>query len=96
LKIDAEKAAVERKVINDLIGTFHADLHTDLVKIWGKLTDGGKKSPSVESIAKLSSLPFNEKDVAEMGKQWDKEVYRNKKINEWTAFARKNYTELLK
>lgn len=96
LKMDAEKTALERKVINDLIGTFHADMHADLVKVWNKRTDGGKKQISEADLSKMASLPFDEKELTTMGKQWDKEVFRNQKINEWTAFARKNYSELLK
>jgi hypothetical protein len=64
------------------------DTHEDLVKAWDEVRKNGVTPDELKALAKL---PVNEKEFQGLAAQWSDNVFRNKKINEWVAFAKKKY-----
>ena len=81
------------KVLNDLVGTTFIDSHRSLKKAWKNLLKIGL---TPERIAEISEAPETEKAFLTLHSKWLDNVFRNKKINEWTDFANKKYDKLAK
>ncbi len=87
---DMKKNRMRKSILSDLIGVLHVDMHTELNQAWKQLL-ATKPSPTPEDIASLSELPVTEAELDALVKDWDKPLFRNQKLNEWTEFARKKY-----
>lgn len=49
----------------------------------------------VESLAWIGKPLVSEQEMLVLADKWDDEVFRNSKINEWSAAARKKYAEVV-
>ena len=90
---DSDKGSARWGVINDLIGIFLIDLHRELVTAWKLVIKSGR---SPELIRRLVEMPLSEPEAMELSKNWRDQVFRNRKIAEWTSFARNKYKSLIK
>lgn len=86
--LDIAKNLRRKAIIADLIGVLHVDMHTELKKAWKQLL-AAKPTPTKADIAALSVLPVTEAQVDVLVKDWDKPLFRNKILNEWTEIVRK-------
>lgn len=91
LKISFEKLAASKKLLADLIGALHIDNHQALKKAWEEARNS--KDPKV--LAELAAPPFTEKELGELLKKWDDNIFRNRKINEWINYAQAKYKKKL-
>ena len=89
-KYDAEKAATQSRVINDLAGAVLIDMHSDLKKAWGEVIKGGGKP---ETIAKFVTPIVTEDELSSAAKKWDDSIFRNKTLNAWVEKARQKYKD---
>jgi ABC-type Fe3+ transport system substrate-binding protein len=85
---DVEEVSKYRQVFNDLVGAMMVDTHEDLVKAWEEVRKNGVTPEELKALAKL---PVSEKEFQGLAAKWEDNVFRNKKINEWVAFAKKKY-----
>ena len=88
---DYEKDVERLKVLNDYIGTVFVDSHRSLRKAWNNILSVGI-TPAL--IGELSVPPVGEKEFYSYNAKWSDNVFRNKKINEWTSYADKKYSKL--
>ncbi len=91
LRLDLDKATRLQSIFNDLLGAMNVDTHTDLKAAWAAIIKRGLKPAEVAAFAKL---PVNEAELLKMADKWDDNVFRNKTINEWVAFAKDKYKKL--
>ena len=90
LKLDVEQAAKRKRVLNDIIGTYHVDNHRDLKKAWKNIG----KHPKLAEYKELVAPPITAKQLDEYASKWDDEVFRNKNINLWINDARARYSKV--
>ncbi len=91
LSFDAVKMSHIKNVISDLIAAFHIDTHTELRKAWEKAI----KQNSAKMFKELAQPPISQKEIEELAKKWDDQVFRNKIINSWIEMAQKKYQAAL-
>lgn len=90
LKLDIDKTAKMKSVFIDLVGAYHIDNHHILRKAIKKARGNEKL------MKKLVAAPVTEKEVLELAKKWDDEVFRNKTINKWVKDGKTKYTQISK
>jgi len=92
-KVDTAKASKVRKTLNDLVGVLLVDTHEDLEKAWEHILEKGAKPSDIKA---LTEMPISKSDLDSYAAKWGDQVFRNKKINEWTNFAKAKYSRLSK
>lgn len=90
LKLNNEKMAQTQRVFIDLLGAVHIDTHKELKKAWKNIKD--KNDPKL--LAEFSKMPISEKELLQLSKKWNDNVFRNKTINDWIEFSRKKYKKI--
>lgn len=86
--LDTSKSQKQMKVLNDIIGTMMVDLHTDMTGAWKAVQKRGAKPTEVQAFSKL---PFTQAQLNSYANKWSDNVFRNKKLNEWTKIAKNKY-----
>jgi hypothetical protein len=90
-KLDNDKAAKLKDVLNDLVGSMHVDTHKELKTAWDRVVKGGVKPADVTA---LSAMPVTEAEALALTDKWQDEVFRNKTINGWVEFAKQKYAKV--
>ncbi|MEW6203255.1 MAG: ABC transporter substrate-binding protein [bacterium] len=85
LRYDFDKGTKRWGILNDLIGAFIIDTHSDLTTAWKSAARSKAKK------GKFLAFPISENQAMQWAEKWDNSVFRNKKINEWLAMAKKKY-----
>ena len=93
LKLDMDKTSKTGRVFRDLIGATVVDTHKELKKAWAAAIKSKKRDSLMK---KMGEMPITEAQMLVEAKKWDDGVYRNKRINEWVAFSRKKFADILK
>lgn len=88
LEYDSEKGSARWNIVNDLIGAMIIDSHKELVDAWMAIRKSKNKKAAIEELGKL---PVTEDEALKLAEKWDDQAFRNKKISEWTNFAREKY-----
>ncbi len=91
MDLDLDKVSKMQRVFNDLFGAVIIDTHRELRKAWKAVIKRGAKA---DEIALLGKSPITEKEALALAAKWDDNIFRTKKINEWTAFAKTKYKKL--
>lgn len=88
-KYDAKKGGDRWTLLNDLIGALIIDTHAELVEAWKAIIDGGMKEEALKEFVKV---PISEGEALKLARErWKDQGFRNRKITEWTNFAREKY-----
>jgi len=88
LEYDNEKGSTRWNIVNDLIGSMIIDSHKELVDAWRDINKSKNKEAALEEFGKV---PVTEEEALELAEKWNNQGFRNKKISEWTNFARQKY-----
>jgi ABC-type Fe3+ transport system substrate-binding protein len=91
LKLDLNRAALIHSILGDLVGALHIDTHEELKKAWKAVIARGNKPADIAALGKMSQT---EPEILSLAAKWDDAVFRNKKINEWTEFAKAKYKKI--
>jgi iron(III) transport system substrate-binding protein len=95
LDIDLNSFAASNPVLNDLFGATIIDTHQELKLAWAAVAK--KQGAQRDALVKqLSAAPITQAEMQNLAKQWNDDVLRNKKINEWVTFAREKYKKVSK
>jgi hypothetical protein len=89
-KFDPKLSAERWSIVNDLIGALVIDQKHLLSQAWkDALAKGDGKD---QDWRRLTTIPLSEDEALAFAKtKWKDAEFRNKKINEWTHFARTKY-----
>lgn len=89
-KFDPKLSAERWSIVNDLIGALVIDQKHLLSQAWkDALAKGNGKE---QDWRRLTTIPISEDEALAFAKtKWKDAEFRNKKINEWTHFARSKY-----
>jgi hypothetical protein len=87
---DPKLSAERWSIVNDLIGALVIDQKHLLTQAWkDALAKGDVSEPEWR---RLTAMPVSEDEALAFAKtRWKDAAFRNKKINEWTQFARSKY-----
>ena len=88
LEYDSEKGSTRWNVVNDLIGAMIIDSHKELAGAWRAIRRSKNKEAALEELGKL---PVTEEEALKLAEKWDDQALRNRKISEWTNFAKEKY-----
>jgi len=91
LEYDADKGSERWRVLNDMVGALIIDVHDDLVRAWRAVIGRGLREEEVELLCRP---PVSEEEALRLADRWDDPEFRNERIAEWKAFARKKYEKL--
>ena len=91
MKFDSVKASALQRVLNDLVGAVHVDVHKNLNAAWKRIIKNGLKAPA---LAELTRPPVTEEEALALTKKWDEPSYRNSVINNWQGAAKATYKRL--
>jgi ABC-type Fe3+ transport system substrate-binding protein len=90
-KLDSQKAAKLKSIVDDLIGAVIIDAHDELKAAW-KIAS---VSPAGSPIRKeFGAMPVTEAELLELSAKWDDNVVRNQKINEWLSFSKAKFKKI--
>ena len=94
---DDIKGGKRWNIINDMIGAWLIDAHSELSAAWGKIISIMDKYPDLAKKLKseLSYLPISESDMEALIPQWNEPRIRLNKINEWAREARNRYKRII-
>jgi len=73
LQISPKELSVKKKVLSDLIGAIHIDLHDELTDAWKRIKT--KKNMN-EQLSKLAAPPITEKELLKLAAKWNDHVFR--------------------
>ncbi len=83
---DFAKGAERWTLLNDMVGALIIDVHDDLAAAAEKFAGDGEK------LAAAFAPPVSEDQAMKLTREsWSDEVERNRVINKWLDYARKNY-----
>jgi ABC-type Fe3+ transport system substrate-binding protein len=89
-KFDSKLSAERWSILNDLIGALIIDQKHLLTKAWKDTLANRNGNGKVQGG--LTTMPISEDEALTFAKtNWKDPEFRNKKINEWTHFARSKY-----
>lgn len=89
LVYDSEKGAVRWQLLNDMIGVFIIDAHEPLRRRWRRAIQEGA---AAETLPRLAAMPVSEEEALQLAAgPWKNQEFRNRKLLEWSAFAREKY-----
>jgi ABC-type Fe3+ transport system substrate-binding protein len=91
MDLDLDKQSKMKRVFNDLVGAILVDTHRELKEAWKAMVKRGVKP---DELAAFGKTPVTEKEVLALSEKWDDNVFRTKKINEWTDFAKNKFKKL--
>lgn len=91
--LNVPKIARIKKLVSDLLGAVHIDVHKDLKKAWKGIIDRGLSPQEIELFGKA---PISEQEMEKVLAKWDDNVFRNQLINKWITDAKKRYHKLAK
>ena len=91
MQLDMQKASAMKRVLNDLVGAAHVDVHKELVAAWKNVVKKGSKP---ESVKALTQPPISETEALALAKKWDDPAFRNDTINKWLTAAKASYAKL--
>jgi ABC-type Fe3+ transport system substrate-binding protein len=81
-KFDPAKSAKRVRALDDLLGSVLIDNQDALKARWTETPDA----------AKLAFVPVSEEELTKLAEKWDDQTFRNAKIAEWNAAARKKFS----
>ena len=86
-RFDAEKAALRRTIVDDLIGTLIVDRRPELAAAWRAAL---KTMPAAAAMEKVTALPLTEAQALAIATQglWNDAAFKNRTMREFSAFAR--------
>jgi hypothetical protein len=86
---DDKLASTRWAIVDDLIGSMVIDPKKLLSQAWNAASVDGLTE---EEQQRLAAMPISEAEALELAKtKWKDPVFRNRKLNEWSAFARAKY-----
>lgn len=91
LNMDMTDIVETKKIISEMIGTIHVDLHGILGETWRALI----KKPSPELKTYFLKPLISKNEMEECKKSWKDPLFRTKKKNEWMKRAKKKYETIL-
>ena len=91
LVYDDQKGMRRWDVLNDLMGVWFIDAHTDLSAAWKHLIDQGSPAPLV---AELCAPPIDEKELATLAETWKDPRRKHDTMQSWSLAARERYRRL--
>lgn len=90
--IDMKGIVEKKKIISELVGTIHVDLHSEIQEAWKSLIDHPNKEKEKLFLEPLVSA----EEMKLARKKWHDPVFRTKSKQEWMERARKRYQKILK
>ena len=90
LNMDMNGIVETKKIVSELIGTIHVDLHRELQEAWKHLID----HPNPEKEKLFLTPLISRAEMEECKKEWKDPLFRTKKKNEWMERAQKRYQEI--
>ena len=91
LNLEMEGIVETKKIISELIGTIHVDLHKLQGEVWKSLIDHPNKEAEELFLRPLVS----KKEMEEHKKKWSNPLYRTETKNKWMEKAKKRYEAIL-
>lgn len=91
--VNPKESAALQAIVSDLMGAVVIDTHSELKQAWKLMV----KEKTTESLMpQFAAMPVDKKQLLDMAKKWDDEVFRNKTINAWVEFAKAKYAKIIK
>ena len=88
--LNLDKIVEEKKVVSELIGTIHVDLHGTVRETWEKVI----KSNSAKAKELFFKPLVTKKEMQKYVKNWSNTKYRSTLKNTWMLKAKKRYQEI--
>ena len=88
--LNLDKIVEEKKVVSELIGTIHVDLHGTVRETWEKVI----KSNSAKAKDLFFKPLVTKKEMQKYVKNWSNTKYRSTLKNTWMLKAKKRYQEI--
>ncbi|MDP6491748.1 MAG: extracellular solute-binding protein [Kiritimatiellia bacterium] len=88
---DTDAAGRRWRIINDLVGVWLIDAHTELTAAWQTVRSDGLPQ---DSVAALTSPPVTASELDDIATRWDDARLRLATMTDWAHAAQKRYTEL--
>ncbi len=85
---DAEKGAVRRHIVDDMIGVFVIDAHASLQRRWQQALEEGNQE---RVLPALGAMPITEEESLSLGDQWRDQAFRNRTLLSWSRLAAEKY-----
>jgi ABC-type Fe3+ transport system substrate-binding protein len=93
LNMDMEKSARMQRVLNDLVGAIFIDTHSELKARWKEIIEAHGQDIPEAVLLEFSRPPLSLEELMAAVDEWDDDRVRNRKINEWVAFARSKFKQ---
>lgn len=91
LNLDMKDIVETKKIVSELIGTIHVDLHHDLTAAWKHLID----HPDPEKEKLFLTPLVSKKEMESCKEKWDDPLFRTETKNEWMKRAQNRYEKIL-
>ncbi|NQU38874.1 MAG: extracellular solute-binding protein [Lentisphaerae bacterium] len=85
---DTDAAAKRWRILNDLVGVWLIDAHTELTAAWAHDRKGGLSS---DEIAAISAPPLTAAELETLAGQWDDTRFRLATMTAWSRLAQERY-----
>jgi len=93
LKYDEEKGGQRWRPLNDLLGAWFIDSHSDLTAAWQAVI---RRGCDPDDVQKLCAVPVTEQELHRLAATWQDSRQRLAVINQWARDARKRYKSLIR
>ncbi len=89
-RFDAEKAALRRTIVDDLIGTLIVDRRAELAAAWRAALE---TMPAAEAMGRISAMPVTEAEALAIARRglWSDAAFKNRTMKEWSEYADVRY-----
>ncbi|MHB8772852.1 MAG: ABC transporter substrate-binding protein [Syntrophales bacterium] len=86
-RFDAEKAALRRTIVDDLIGTLIVDRRPELAAAWRAAL---ARMPAAAAMEKVTAMPLTEAQALAIARRglWSDSAFKNRTMREFSEFAR--------
>ncbi|MCM8803964.1 MAG: extracellular solute-binding protein [Candidatus Omnitrophica bacterium] len=91
IKYDFQLAANRWPILDDMIGCFIIDCHTQLKKAWSIIL----KTKDENLKKKFYEIPVDKKVQRFLWENWKDPVFRNKYLNEWIEFSLRKFKNII-
>ena len=91
---DEKLSSSRYAIVNDLVGTMVIDPKELLTRAWSKALAAGLTE---EEWQRFGAVPVSETQALDLARsKWSDPTFRNRKLNEWSEFAREKYRKNIK
>ena len=88
---DTDAAGKRWRIINDLVGVWLIDAHSELTAAWKQVCADGLTR---EEIQTLTAVPVTEQELEDIAKQWGDTRFRLAAMTQWSHAAQERYRGL--